>query len=259
MHEKYGPELQYTFVRCLECGLVYQNPRPKYDEIFLKDAYEIYEGYIPDYVYTEKSLDGWEKELREILKYDGRKSAVLDIGVCMGDFLKVSQKYYAICRGIDVASNMAKFVETNLKIKVYIGSFPDMDFNEKYSCVHMSHVIEHIPDPNAWLEKAREIMEPNGILAVSVPNSDSLPRRFRLFLKRCGIIKGKWKDSSRTPDHLFEPNIPSFIRLINKNGFRILDYYSYSRRDMSAKTFFDRIYNRKLKLGSNLRFLLAIN
>jgi 2-polyprenyl-3-methyl-5-hydroxy-6-metoxy-1,4-benzoquinol methylase len=257
LHEKFGPELQYTFVKCLDCKLIYQNPRPRYDETFLRDAYEVYEGYIPDYVISEKSLNDWDKELKEILRFDRKRTAILDIGSCMGDFLKVSQKYYSNCVGIDIAENMAKYVESQLKLNVYIGSFSDISFNERFSCVHMSHVIEHIPNPNEWLIKTRQILDGQGILALSVPNASSLPRRFRLFLKRIGLMKGKWKNSSRTPDHLFEPTISSTLRFISDNGFEVLEYYTYSRRDMDASSVFDIIYNRKLKLGSNLRFFLT--
>lgn len=258
LYEKYGPKLQYTYVKCLDCKLIYQNPRPKYDEIFLRDAYEEYEGYIPDHVFTEKSLNSWNKELKEILKFDKNRTGILDIGSCMGDFLKVSQKYYSNCVGVDVAENMARYVESQLKLHVYIGSYLDIDFNEKFSCVHMSHVIEHIPNPKVWIVKTKEILEDQGILALSVPNMYSLPRRFHLFLKSIGLKKGKWKDSSRTPDHLFEPTIPSILRFISDNGYKVLEYYTYSRRDMDASTFFGRIYNRKLKLGSNLRLFLTL-
>jgi 2-polyprenyl-3-methyl-5-hydroxy-6-metoxy-1,4-benzoquinol methylase len=257
LYEKFGPNLQYTYVECLKCKLIYQNPRPKYDETFLRDAYEVYEGYIPGYIISEKSLKDWDKELKEIIRFDKKRTNILDIGSCMGDFLKVSQKYYSNCVGIDVAENMARYVETQLKLKVYIGSYSNVDFNERFSCVHMSQVIEHIPNPQEWLHKTRKILDEKGILAMSVPNANSLPRMFRLFLKKIGIIKGKWKDSSRTPDHLFEPSIPSILKFIDENGFEVLEYYTYSRRDMAAQTVFDKIYNRKLKLGSNIRFFLT--
>jgi 2-polyprenyl-3-methyl-5-hydroxy-6-metoxy-1,4-benzoquinol methylase len=257
LHEKFGPELQYTYVKCIDCKLIYQSPRPKYDENFLRDAYEVYEGFIPDYVFSEKTLNSWDKELKEILRFDVNRTGILDIGFGMGDFLKVSQKYYSNCIGVDLAENMAKYVKSQLNIKVYIGSYSDINFNEKYSCIHMSHVIEHIPDPKEWLLKTKKILEDQGILALSVPNMNSLPRKFHLFLKRTGLKKGKWKDNSRTPDHLFEPTIPSMLRFISDNGYKVLEYYTYSKKDMDASTIFSKIYNRKLKLGSNLRFFIT--
>jgi 2-polyprenyl-3-methyl-5-hydroxy-6-metoxy-1,4-benzoquinol methylase len=257
LHEKFGPRLQYTYVKCLDCKLIYQNPRPKYDEIFLRDAYGEYEGYFPDYVYDEKILNGFDKEVNEILKFDKKKTGILEIGPAMGDFLKVSQKYYSNCVGVEVAENMAEYVKSQLKIHVYIGSYIDVYFNEKYSCVHMSHVIEHIPNPKEWLSKTKNILDDQGILVVNVPNMNSLPRRFHLFLKRIGLKKGYWKNSARTPDHLFEPTIPSMLSFISESGYEVLDFYTYSRKDMDASSIFSKIYNRKLKWGSNLRFFMT--
>lgn len=256
LHEKFGPKLQYTYVKCLDCKLIYQNPRPKYDEIFLKDAYEEYEGYLPAYVYDEKSLNSLDKELNEILKFDKKKTAILEIGSAMGDFLKVSQKYYSKCVGVDVAENMAEYVKSQLNLHVHIGSYIDVNFDEKYSCVHMSHVIEHIPNPKEWLSKTKQILEDQGVLVVNVPNMNSLPRRFHLFLKRIGLKKGYWKNSSRTPDHLFEPTIPSMLQFISENGYKVLEFYTYSR-NMDGSTVFSKIYHRKLKWGSNLRFFIT--
>lgn len=58
-YENFGPKLQYTYVKCLECGLIHQNPRAKYDETFLRDAYGLYEGYIPEYTFREDVMKGW--------------------------------------------------------------------------------------------------------------------------------------------------------------------------------------------------------
>lgn len=253
LHEKFGPELQYTYTKCLDCGLIYQSPRPKYDETFLKDAYSEYFVFDPAYSYAEKTKEIWDKELIEILKFDKKRTAILDVGSSMGDFLHVAKKYYPKCTGIEVAENMAKFTEDQLKLKVYIGHYTDIILVEKYSCVHISHVIEHIPNPKQWILKTREILDDDGVLAMSVPNMNSLDRRFKLFLKRMGLITLKWKDNSRTPDHLFEPTIPSTLKFLHANGFKVLEYYTYSRKDMDASSLFGKIYNRMFKLGSNLR------
>jgi 2-polyprenyl-3-methyl-5-hydroxy-6-metoxy-1,4-benzoquinol methylase len=257
LHEKFGPELQFTYVECLDCELIYHSPRPKYDEVFLKDAYEEYYKFNPNYQYTEKSLSSWDKELQEILKFDKKRTSILDIGSCAGDFLNVAQKEYDHCVGVEVAENMAKFTEAQLKVKVHVGSYVDIDFKEKYSCIHMSHVIEHIPNPHEWIQKTKTILDDNGILVMSVPNMHSLNRRAKLFFKRIGLRKGNWTVNTRTPDHLFEPTISSTLRFFNSNGFKVLSYYTYSRKDMDANTLFGKIYNRKFMFGSNLRFIVT--
>jgi 2-polyprenyl-3-methyl-5-hydroxy-6-metoxy-1,4-benzoquinol methylase len=256
-YERFGSELQFTYVKCTNCKLVYQSPRPKYDAKFIEDAYGNYFQYDPYYCYPTSKLRRWDKELGEIIKFDKKRTAILDVGSNMGDFLKVSQKYYSKCLGVEVAENMARCVEDRLHIKVYVGLYTEINFNEKYSCIHMSHVIEHIPNPKEWMAKTKLILDRDGVLVISVPNVNALQKQIKLLLKRIGLREGKWKDNSRTPDHLFEPNISSMLHLFGDTGYTILDYYSYSRKDMDASTWFGKLYNRKLKLGSNLRFFVT--
>ncbi|MDR2010716.1 MAG: class I SAM-dependent methyltransferase [Bacteroidales bacterium] len=258
LHERFGCDLQFTYVKCEKCGLIYQSPRPKYDEVFLKAAYGEYFTYDEGYEYSEANLLQWDKELKEILRFDKKRTAILDIGSCMGDFLKAAQKYYPICYGIEVSENMAKFTEKKLNTRIFSGDYTDFNPSEKFSCIHMSHVIEHIPNPKDWLSKSKEILDENGILVISVPNMLSMSRRFKLSLKRLGLVKGKWKENWRTPDHLFEPTIKSTIKFLNENGFDILEYYTYSRKDPDVSTLSGKILNRKLKTGSNLRFFVTL-
>ncbi len=257
LHERFGSDLQFTYVKCLDCGLVYQSPRPRYDDEFIRSAYGEYFIFDENYQYSEDNRILWNKELREILKHDKQQSAILDIGTSMGDFLNAAKNYYDTSVGVEVADNMARYTEEQLDLKVHIGSYVEIDFQRKFSCIHLSHVIEHIPNPREWLLKSKEILENGGVLAMSVPNMNSLDRRYKLFLKRICLRKGVWKDNSRTPDHLFEPTIKSTLRFFTDNGFKVLEYYTYSRKDMDASTLFGKIYNRRLKLGSNLRFFVT--
>src|SRR5664279_2761226 len=42
IYERFGSELQFTYVLCGHCTLVYQSPRPKYDQHFIDSAYASY-------------------------------------------------------------------------------------------------------------------------------------------------------------------------------------------------------------------------
>jgi 2-polyprenyl-3-methyl-5-hydroxy-6-metoxy-1,4-benzoquinol methylase len=123
----------------------------------------------------------------------------------------------------------------------------------------MSHVLEHIPDPNAWLRKAKSMLEKNGILVINVPHKFSISERLQHFFYRLKLKKqfsSSWNDPSRTPDHLFEPTIPAMLRLLEANQYEILEYYTYSRKDpVSNKSILSKFMHRKLKLGSNLAFI----
>jgi len=266
VYERFGSELQYSYVKCGNCGLVYTNPRPAYDQDFIDAAYASYYQYaenirLEDLNHiNQSSLQMFEKEVDHIVQYDKDRTGMLDIGSGMGTFLLAAKKYYPDnAEGLDVSVKMGEFVERNIGVKVHIAQFEDFNPGRKYSLIHMSHVLEHVPDPNGWLQHAKQLLTENGVLVINVPNKFGLGNRMQHFFYKAGLKKqfaSGWSDPSRTPDHLFEPTLESMKFLLNRNGFEILEHYTYSRKDpVSNSGFFSRAFNRWWKKGTNLAFI----
>lgn len=265
-YEKFGSRMQYTYVECLDCSLIYSSPRPKYDQDFIDSCYATYQFFdgaglndLDSIPTSAKSM--FEKEIANLVKFDKARTNVLDIGCGMGTFLYAAKPYYTRLTGLDVSEKMANFVRTKIGVTVLLEQFQDHESAEPYSLIHMSHVIEHIPNPNDWIKHAHKLLHPQGILVINVPNKMSLSRRLRHLYYKLGLIKqysGAWKDPTRTPDHLYEPTIKSFLRLISQNNFKVLDYYTYSRKDIvSNANPFARLFHRTFKWGTNLSFIVT--
>ncbi len=264
--ERFGSALQYTYVQCNHCSLVYSSPRPKYDADFIEAAYGQYYQFDDNLQLNENtqvpqsSVDLFTKELQNITQYDKSKSAVLDIGSGMGTFLYSAMKYYSTLVGLDMSVQMGDWVKKTLGIDIIPIQFENYTTSQKFSLIHMSHVIEHIPNPNEWLEKAKSLLTEDGILVINVPNKYSLAARFQNLLVDLKIkrqVSKAWAhDPSRTPDHLVEPNTKSVLMLLERHQFKVIDYFSYSRKDpASNQSLFSRLYNRYFHLGSNLSFI----
>lgn len=259
-YERFGYGLKFTYVRCRSCQLVYQSPRPRYDAEFLEAAYGEYFAFDPAFRLEDtvggKAYRGWRDELAEIATFDPARSALLDVGSSMGEFLYAARDLYPVRVGVEVSARMADFTRRALGVPILSVPFDRLETDQRFSCIHLSHVIEHVPDPGAWLDRARALLAPGGVIVVNVPHMFSLDRRVKLALKRIGLRRGAWKEPWRTPDHLFEPTIPATLRFVRARGFEVLSYYTYSRRDATARSPWSRIYQRRLHLGSNLRFYL---
>jgi SAM-dependent methyltransferase len=265
VYERFGSELQYTYVLCEECQLVYTSPRPRYDDEFLNAAYSSYYHLSENLRLDEhaavmhSSVSMFREEIDHLARFDTRRTAVLDVGSSVGTFLFAAKSRYAEAVGIDVSPKMASFVERQLGVRVFVQQFETFQYERKFSLIHMSHVLEHVPNPNAWLEHARGLLEDDGILVLNVPNKFSIGARVQhlacaLRLKR--QFSSGWSDPSRTPDHLFEPTVPSMTYLLRKHGYEILDRFSYSRRDpASSRSLASRLLHRRMLLGSNLAFI----
>ncbi len=264
-YEQFGSRLQYQSVLCSNCRLVYLSPRPVYDQEFIDAAYASYYQYAEnlelnnDTKVLHSNVELFQKELAYIEKFDPVKSAVLDVGSAMGTFLYAAKSYYPEAVGLDVSVNMARFVEKQLGVKVFICQLEQFEYPKKFSMIHMSHVLEHIPNPVEWLEKAKQLLDNRGVLVINIPNKFSLTRRIQHALYKLRLKKqfsSKWKDPFITPDHLFEPTIPAMHFVLKKTGYQVLEYYTYSRKDpVSNRSLLSRFYNRFLKTGSNLTFI----
>jgi 2-polyprenyl-3-methyl-5-hydroxy-6-metoxy-1,4-benzoquinol methylase len=257
LHERFGWRLRFTWVECLACGLIYQSPRPRYDGEFVQAAYGDYVSLADEAGASDarkrRWLAGLQPVVDEMLTFDTRRTALLDVGSAVGHFLRVAKPHWKKAMGVDVSDRMRAFVEREVGVKVLGEPFETISTGERFSCIHMSHVIEHVPNPSAWLHKAHELLEEDGVLVIAVPNIRSLGERIKLFLKNVGLRRGEWSSPAKTPDHLFEPPIPVLLRFIESHGFDVVSYYTYSRTDETSRRPFNRLYRRRLLLGSNTR------
>ncbi|MDR0737886.1 MAG: class I SAM-dependent methyltransferase [Prevotellaceae bacterium] len=263
-HERYGDTWQYTYVKCRQCGLIYQNPRPKYDSSFVHDAYEYYAEDVlknlPDpqkYLKEASAQTQCDDCVAEILKYDTQGSCILDVGSYTGIFLHSALKRYPKAYGVDVSTRMAKFIENQIGVKVFLEKYEDIQTDERFSCIHMSHVIEHIPNPKAWLEQSKKLLTGGGVLVISVPNGLAFTCRIKIFLKKIGLRKGHW-EPWRTPDHLYEPTVRSMIWFLRENGFEVLNYKTYSSKKKVDNSLWERLIHQKFYGGTNLRIVAKL-
>jgi 2-polyprenyl-3-methyl-5-hydroxy-6-metoxy-1,4-benzoquinol methylase len=264
VYERYGDTWQYTNVKCLQCGLIYQNPRPKYDSSFVHDAYEYYaEDTLKNLSDPKKYIDEVSAKsqcddcVEEILRYDTQGAGILDVGSYTGVFLHSALKRYPKAYGAEVSTRMAEFTEKWVGAKVFLEKYEDIQVRERFSCIYMSHVIEHIPNPKEWLEQSKKLLADGGVLVISVPNGLSFTRHIKIFLKRIGLRKGRW-EPWRTPDHLYEPTIRSIVWFLKENGFDVLHYKTYSRKKEVDNSLWGKLIHQKLHWGSNLRLFAKL-
>ncbi len=90
--------------------------------------------------------------------------------------------------------------------------------------VSMFHVLEHVPDPPAYVTQARRLLRPGGRLIVQVPNAASW--QFLLFAER-------WNGLD-VPRHLWNFRAKDLEWLLRDCGFQIRRRKHFSLRDNPA-------------------------
>jgi 2-polyprenyl-3-methyl-5-hydroxy-6-metoxy-1,4-benzoquinol methylase len=118
----------------------------------------------------------FERELR-VFRRHCPKGAVLDVGCSSGAFLwQLKQRYagaYQIL-GTDVSGPALDYAESR-GVPVMRGDFLSQPV-PNHDAVTFWAVLEHVPDPGAFLSKASSVLKPNGRCFVLVPNNRSLAR-----------------------------------------------------------------------------------
>jgi 2-polyprenyl-3-methyl-5-hydroxy-6-metoxy-1,4-benzoquinol methylase len=91
---------------------------------------------------------------------------------------------------LDVLDGSKSFIveakKRNLKNVVFYNMlFEELSVKNKYDCIFMSHVVEHLIDPKYVLEKVKDALVPGGFVFIAVPNGRALSRQLA---KSMGLI-----------------------------------------------------------------------
>lgn len=230
--KRYGSDT-YTIDRCSECGYAFVNPRPSLD--FLKAHYSGCGHGASSYLQTSESVIAAETldpnstidakrmvgTIRRLLAGQHNTSQqLLDVGAGYGFFSKE-----AIINGfkvvaIDFAENERQISRSVSGIDPIPITFEDLDLDpSSMAVVLMSQVLEHALDVEAWVSKAWQLLENDGILAIALPNFGSLQR----------VILRENEPYICPPDHLnfFTPG--ALAMLLEKNGFVVEKIQHVSR------------------------------
>jgi 2-polyprenyl-3-methyl-5-hydroxy-6-metoxy-1,4-benzoquinol methylase len=95
---------------------------------------------------------------------------LLDFGCGSGKFLKRMTAVGWKTTGVDF-SEAAVAAVRKMGIMVYQGTLPNENLPAgSFDIITMRHSLEHVPDPVAILEAARDLLATNGQLVIRVPN-----------------------------------------------------------------------------------------
>jgi SAM-dependent methyltransferase len=120
--------------------------------------------------------------------------------------------------GVEINEKGCRYIQEHYPdITVYQGGIENENFGDcikKYDIILMWHVLEHIKNPSAFLQRLSSLLSKNGVFIFEVRNRDSLGFR---------LTREKWFHLD-TPRHLFHYNQISLKQLLNQQGLKIIGY-----------------------------------
>jgi SAM-dependent methyltransferase len=212
-------------VRCLECGhgsLAWLPEERAVDEAYAEAA---------DPVSLREEAGQVETARRGLRRVERvvRPATLADVGCWTGSFLVAARERGWETWGVD-PSRWA--VERGRKkgLRVWEGDLYDQDLaNRSYRTVAMCDVLEHLADPAAAIQTLSKLVEPGGVLYLTLPDAGSLIPR---------LLGRRWW--SVLPMHLQYFTRGSIRRLIQDAGFSIWSIRTHSKA-FSARYYAERL------------------
>lgn len=205
----YAPTGAYRIDACEECGAGATLPRPS--------AEELAACYAATYGYSTHDLIETEKRRRAaaLLAWSGITAGkILDVGCMFGFLLDEARGKGLVPYGIELSPAAAAAARAKGHdvftgtIEEFASHSPDL----RFAAIFAQHVLEHVPDPRAFLATAKSLLAPGGKLVLAVPNFEARLRK---------LARNGW-GWYQVPVHLHHFSSRALRRLVEDTGYDVV-------------------------------------
>lgn len=165
------------------------------------------------------------KRIKEYEKLLGRPlRSVIEVGCATGAYARAFDECGIAYIGIEIEDDIAEKARERTGLNIIGGNFMDQKFDQEFDLFFCSQVLEHVPDPSAFIKHAISICG-NGLLHIDVPNHDSLTANIRKIYHptQYGFIQPAY--------HMMAYNKSSLNNLLNRCGLDVIDCHAVSNDD----------------------------
>ncbi len=205
--DRYGAALS-DIVRCRSCGHMQLDRFPSAEELMAAYA----EAESSDYVKEEEGQRATARVALERMERQVERGRLLDLGCWVGFLLADARSRGWEVTGVEPSSFAATWAREKLDLDVHqedlmTAALPSACFD----AVVMGDVIEHLPDPDRGLERIANLLTPEGIVYLTLPDAGSRVAR---------TLGSRWW--SVLPTHVQYFTRESIVVLLRRCGYRPL-------------------------------------
>jgi SAM-dependent methyltransferase len=208
-------------VKCRSCELIFAQRRLNSDGLTHFFRHYLTNTHIADKRFVEYRNVMYQLEFNLInqILYPNRPFKILDVGCSGGYFLDLFKKNGFQCFGVEIGEEAVK--EASKKHKVWQGEFTHLDLEEKFDLIVFRGVLQYVPFPKQYLQKAKSVLEKQGYIYItSTPNFNSFCAK---------LFEDKWNfyiGSDQTDYIGFTPkHFDDFFK--NHNFIKRTEYFFY--------------------------------
>lgn len=218
----------YQIVRCRGCGLEFLHPRPTADEIaaFYDEGYFTgnpeRRGYLNYVGERDTFLRSFAEKLARIERLLARRRAgvgnggagrkrLLDVGTAAGWCVEAARDRGWDAWGLEV-SQYACAQARERGLNVVQGDSLTAFQGQRFDVITLWDALEHVLDPKALLEAARQLLTPDGMLVFSTGDAGHLWSR----------LQGRQHRIYNPPQHLYYFSRATMTALAEAAGYSVV-------------------------------------
>jgi SAM-dependent methyltransferase len=111
-----------------------------------------------------------------------KKGRLLDVGTGFGFFLVEMKKKGWDVAGVEISKKAIDYARTALGLTIHVGPVEEIGFPSNYfDALTGFYVIEHLPNPLAFLQECHRILRPGGLLLLRYPHTTPIKNFLRFF------------------------------------------------------------------------------
>lgn len=230
---------EFTIVKCLNCSLMYTNPRLTEDELQLLYSSNSHLGgnwrdfpYLFDLSQPDdlQSVNTHEPEIRirsaawqvglidsylEKLHKERNQVQILDVGCGLGGFMKAAENAGYRVWGCDISPDRINYARDVYKLKhAHLGQAHEVFSGKTFDIITLWDVVEHLTDPVGLLKKLRNLLHPEGLIVILTMSTDSVTYK---------LMKKSWYYIDPV-GHLYYFSHTTMKNLFKISGFRYLEW-----------------------------------
>ena len=229
---------------CSDCGIAFLSPRPVSESIaaayshyythssekddLVHNRFRSIKDYFSESYYSAASKKSsfldyviyllvriffpvslyFDAKSRHIFKENRNPGKLLDIGCGNGEFLKFADKAGWQVVGVDFDEGAVTEAKSG-GFDVRLGGVEVIGSEERFDFISLSHVIEHVYNPEELIYTCYSLLNEGGALWLETPNIDSVGY---------ALYKSNWR-GLEPPRHIMIFNIKSLTDILLKSGF----------------------------------------
>jgi 2-polyprenyl-3-methyl-5-hydroxy-6-metoxy-1,4-benzoquinol methylase len=209
----------FDLVSCASCGMLMRRRLPareELEEIYApeyftyraEDPLDGYANYLGD---AERHREAARRRLSLIDRFTPSRGRLLDVGAAAGFFVDEAIRAGWDAEGVDIARHIVEWGRRELGVPLRVGEVSAVEGQGAFTAVTMWDYIEHSLDPVGDLARSNELLAPDGVLALSTGDLDSVAAR--LFRSRWHLLTPR--------HHNFFFGARTLVRLLEQSGFDV--------------------------------------